>query len=86
MYPKFRIRSSADGSTTSYFYIKSADLIGKLKANATEYIFNGQYTEQTESELIATSKEMAPQDWATVAEDNATISERVGSHPIIIAH
>ena len=86
MYPQFRMRFNDVAGTQSFFYIKEAGLIGKLKSNATEYTFNGEYTGQTEDELIASSREMSPLDWAAVAEDNATLSERVGSHPIRVPH
>lgn len=86
-YPIFRKRNNASNTETSYFVIQDNGYIGKLKANDTAYIYNGQFTQQTEDELIASSQFLSIESWVEGVEDNANfVNNRVGSTPHIRAH
>lgn len=84
-YPSYRKKVEADDTTL--FYFESEGNVGKLKANNTEYIYNGKYRgSQSDQQLANQSTEISEVEWSAGVEDNATLPQRVGSTPIIRAH
>ena len=86
-YPKYRKRSSADGTTTSLFIINSSEEIGKIKANDVYYMWAGPHSTETENQIINSTVEITEEEWLNATYDLEVMANwRVGATPIIRAH